>query len=72
MTRADYLAELRAQGAANAHAAVATVREWGGCLERAVLRRLRLGRGAARAVQARLLIRQGSRFVLPDPLTVNP
>lgn len=71
MNRSDYLAEQRAQGAANAHAAVAAVREWGGCLERTVLRRLRLGRGANRATRARLLVRQGSRYVLPDPLTTG-
>lgn len=72
MKRADYLAEARAQGMANAYAAVQAAREWGGALERAVLRRLRLGRGANRATRARLLVRQGSRYVLPDPLTANP
>ena len=72
MKRDDYLAEARAQGTANAYAAVQAVREWGGALERTVLRRLRLGRGANRATRARLLVRQGSRYVLPNSLTANP
>lgn len=68
MNRLDYLANVRAQGTANAHAAVAEVRRWGGAVERRQLRRARLGRGADRAVRFRLLIRQGQRYVLPDHL----
>lgn len=66
--RADYLAQMAAQATANEHAAVAKVREWGGAASRHTLARSRLARGARRAVQLRLLVRQGSRFVLPDPL----
>lgn len=63
-TRAEYIAGMIAQGTANAHAAVGMVREWGGACERSTMRRNRLGRGADRAVRMRLLVRQGSRYVL--------
>jgi hypothetical protein len=72
MNRPAYLESLRAQGLANAHAAVAVVREWGGAMERSQLRRQRLGRGADRATRTGLLVRQGSRYVLVEPLTANP
>lgn len=69
MKRTAYLAEARARGVVNARAAANTVRRWGGSMERAALRRLRLGRGAERAVHLRLLVRNGSTYVLPDQLT---
>lgn len=68
MPRADYLALMAAQATANELAAVATVREWGGAAHVRTLANHRLARGARRAAQLRLLIRQGPRFVLPDPL----
>jgi hypothetical protein len=68
MPRAEYLAQMAAQATANEHAAVAKVREWGGAATRHTLAQSRLARGARRAVQLHLLVRQGSRFVLPDPL----
>lgn len=68
MPRAEYLAQMAAQATANEHAAVAKVREWGGAASRHTLAKNRLARGARRAVHLSLLVQQGSRFVLPDPL----
>lgn len=69
MTRAEYLAELRAQGRSNAHAAVSWVAEWGGRVDRAFLARKRLARGAARAVRLGLLHRVDGCYCLTSPLT---
>ena len=69
--RAVYLAQMAAQARANEHAAVATVREWGGMADLRTLTRSRLARAARRAVHHHLLIRQGSRIVLPDALTTT-
>ena len=68
MKRPDYLTGARSQGIANAHAAVAEVRRWGGSMERVQLRALRLGRGADRAVRCRMLIRNDGHFCLPNGL----
>lgn len=68
LPRADYLAQMAAQATANEHAAVAKVREWGGAAHLRTLASHRLARGARRAAQLGLLIRQGARFVLIEPL----
>lgn len=59
---------MRAQGLANAHAAVAEVRRWGGAANLRHLRSMRLGRGAVRAVRMGLLIRNSTGFTLTDPM----
>jgi hypothetical protein len=60
---------MRAQGLANAHAAVAEVRRWGGACTLRQLRDQRLGRGGQRAVRMGLLCKNSTGFTLTDPMT---
>jgi hypothetical protein len=69
VNREEHIAALKAQGSANAHAAVAKVREWGGAADIAILRHSRLGRGAARAVKLGLLVKSDGWFRLNQPIT---
>ena len=69
MNRAEHLASIKAQGLANAHAAVATVSEWGGAADIAILRRARQGRGAQRAVNLGLLVKCDGSFRPNQPIT---
>lgn len=56
----------RAQGLANAHSAVALVREWGGALPLLEMQARGLGRGAKRAVKLGLLVKNRAAFVLNE------
>jgi len=66
-TRAEHREKMKAQGVANAHAAVAMVHEWGGMLPFHELQAKRLGNGAKRAVKLGLLVKVNrGQYVLPE------
>lgn len=71
MTRDEYRAAMRAQGVSNAYAALQMVREWGGALPLADLRKRRLGRGAMRAVRMGLCGRAGKSITLNESLSAS-
>lgn len=56
----------KAKGVANAHAATALVRQWGGALPLNEMRANGLGRGAKRAVKMGLLVKNRAAFVLNE------